>query len=44
VVSQAEDSTADIPLTLTYSENVSANLVISGTVGSLVFLPIVLAP
>lgn len=44
VVSEAEDATADTPLTLAYSENASAALVISGTVGGTVFLPVVLAP
>lgn len=43
-VSQAEDATADIPLSLAFSSNISATLAISGTVGGSVYLPVVLAP
>jgi hypothetical protein len=41
--SQAEDAAADIPLTLSYAENVSADLTISGTIDSNLYLPVVLS-
>ncbi len=43
-VSQAEDATADIPLTLAQADNVSADLTISGTLGGKIFMPVVLSP
>jgi len=42
-VSQAEDVTADIPLSLAFSSNINATLAISGTVSGTIYLPVVLA-
>jgi hypothetical protein len=41
--SQAEDVTADIPLTLARADNVSADLAISGPVGGNIYMPVVLS-
>lgn len=44
IVSQAEDAIADTSLNLAFSEDVSAGLVISGSIGAKIYLPVVLAP